>query len=415
MDIQFTGYQPIQKGINAMQLVFDKVDKRLPQNKEEQINIPFNKPYMTGFEQKYINDVLSTGKLSGDGTYTKRCQEYFKMMYDVKECFLTTSCSDALEMSAILLDIQEGDEVIVPSYTFVSSANAFIMRGAKIVFADSRADHPGIDEDSLESLVTEKTKAIIVVHYAGVACDMDKVMDMADRHNIYVVEDAAQAVDAYYKNKPLGTIGHLGTLSFHETKNIVSGEGGMLLINDDRFIERAEIIREKGTDRTKFMRGEVDKYGWVDIGSSYLPNEMTAAFLYAQLEQLQKIQAKRIAVWNRYMEELKELEVLDFAQMPKVHDYAVHNAHMFYIVLPDHDTEERLRKYLVSSGVKAVFHYNPLHNSKYFADKNDGRVLPNSEKYDNCLLRLPLYTGMTTSEQKVVINKVWRFFLREHK
>lgn len=415
MDIQFTGYQQVQKGLNAMQLVFDKVDKRLPQNKEEQVYIPFNKPYMTGFEQKYINDALSTGKLSGDGPYTKKSQEYFKMMYEVKECFLTTSCSDALEMSAVLLDIQEGDEVIVPSYTFVSSANAFIMRGAKVVFADSRPDRPGINEDSLESLITDKTKAIVVVHYAGVASDMDKIMKVAEKHNVYVVEDAAQAIDAYYKNKPLGTIGHLGTLSFHETKNIISGEGGMLLINDDRFVERAEIIREKGTDRTKFMRGEVNKYGWVDIGSSYLPNEMTAAFLYAQLENLPKIQSKRLAVWDRYMEELKELEVLGYAKMPKVPEYAVHNAHMFYMVLPDHDTEERLRKYLVSSGVKAVFHYNPLHSSDYYADKHDGRTLANADRYDQCLLRLPIYAGMTTSEQKIVINKIWRFFLREHR
>ncbi|MCB0696748.1 MAG: dTDP-4-amino-4,6-dideoxygalactose transaminase, partial [Chitinophagaceae bacterium] len=282
--------------------------KPLRKNIIPDTDIPFNKPHMTGFEQKYINSVLSSGKLCGDGSYTKKCQDLFAAMYNVNDCVLTTSCSDALEMAAILLDIQPGDEVIVPSYTFVSTANAFVLRGANVIFADSSDDHPGIDENSIEALITPKTKAIVVVHYAGVATDMDIVMDIAHRHNLYVVEDAAQAVDAYYKGRALGTIGHLGTMSFHETKNIVSGEGGMLLINDPCFAERAEIIREKGTDRTKFLRGEVDKYGWVDVGSSYLPNEMTAAFLYAQLEQVDKIQKKRLAIWNRYYEELKELE-----------------------------------------------------------------------------------------------------------
>lgn len=383
-------------------------DKHIPVT-----DIPFNRPYLTGFEQKYINDVLSRGRLAGDGAYTRKCQEYFRMMYGVKECFLTPSCTDALEMAAILLDIQPGDEVIVPSYTFVSTANAFALRGANIVFADSRDDFPGIDEDGIERLVTAKTKAIVVVHYGGIATDMDKIMNIAARHNLYVVEDAAQGVDAYYKNQALGTIGHLGVMSFHETKNITCGEGGLLMINDSSFIKRAEIVREKGTDRNSFLRGEVDKYGWVDLGSSFLPNEMTAAFLYAQLEQLQKIQNKRMTTWNRYYEELKELEVLGFAQLPVVPEYAIQNAHMFYLVLPGHEVREKLRLYLKQMGITAAFHYMPLHSSAYFEPTHDGRELTNCDKYSDCLLRLPMYADMTLNEQKTVINKVWRFFLQK--
>lgn len=401
------------KGMFVMHSLNGEIIKSLRDKEIPETDIPFNKPYLTGFEQKYINDVLSKGKLSGDGSYSRKCQEYFKMMYSVNECLLTTSCTDALEMASILLDIQPGDEVIVPSYTFVSTANAFILRGANVIFADSRGDFPGIDEDRIEALITPKTKAIVVVHYAGIATDMDRIMDIANKHNVYVVEDAAQAVDAWYKNKALGTIGHLGVMSFHETKNIISGEGGMLMINDEQFSKRAEIIREKGTNRANFLRGEVDKYGWVDVGSSFLPNEMTAAFLYAQLEQLQKIQAKRMAIWNRYYEELKELEILGFARLPVVPEYAVHNGHMFYLVLPNHDIRENLRVYLKKMGVSAVFHYNPLHSSDYFEKKHDGRELPECENYDQCLLRLPIYAGMTLNEQKTVINKVWRFFLQK--
>ncbi|HEY9178919.1 MAG TPA: dTDP-4-amino-4,6-dideoxygalactose transaminase [Flavipsychrobacter sp.] len=401
------------KGLFVMHAINGDIIKSFRDKEIPETDIPFNRPYLTGFEQRYINDVLSKGQLSGDGHYSRKCQEYFKMMYNVNECLLTTSCTDALEMAAILLDIQPGDEVIMPSYTFVSTANAFILRGAKAVFADSRGDFPGIDEDSIEALITPKTKAIVVVHYAGIATDMDRIMDIADRHNLYVVEDAAQAVDAYYKNKALGTIGHLGVMSFHETKNIISGEGGMLMINDKQFSSRAEVIREKGTNRANFLRGEVDKYGWVDVGSSFLPNEMTAAFLYAQLEQLQKIQAKRMAIWHRYYEELKELEVLGFARLPVIPDYAVHNGHIFYLVLPDHKTREALRTNLKKMGISAVFHYNPLHSSDYFGDKHDGRELSECENYDQCLLRLPIYAGMTVNEQKTVINKVWRFFLQK--
>lgn len=402
------------KGLFVMHAINGDMIKLLRDKEIADTDIPFNKPYLTGFEQKYINDVLSKGKLAGDGSYSRKCQEYFKMMYNVNECLLTTSCTDALEMAAILLDIQPGDEVIVPSYTFVSTANAFILRGANVKFADSRGDYPGIDEDSIEELITTKTKAIVVVHYAGIATDMDKIMAIARKHDLYVVEDAAQGIDAWYKNRALGTIGHLGVMSFHETKNIISGEGGMLIINDEQFSKRAEVIREKGTNRANFLRGEVDKYGWVDVGSSFLPNEMTAAFLYAQLEQLQKIQKMRLDIWHRYYEELKELEVLGFARLPVIPDYSVHNGHIFYLVLPDHDTQEQLRVYLKKMGISAVFHYNPLHNSDYFADRHDGRELPQCENYDQCLLRLPIYADMTVNEQKTVINKVWRFFLQKN-
>lgn len=266
--------------------------------------IPFNKPYLTGYETLYIEDAVKSGKISGNGLYTSKCHEYFENRYGFNKCLLTTSCTDALEMAAILCDIHFGDEVIIPSYTFVSSANAFVLRGAKIVFADSRKDHPCIDESKLEELITDKTKVIVVVHYAGIACNMDVIMQIANRYNILVVEDAAHAIDAFYKGKPLGSIGHLGCFSFHETKNIIAGEGGMLIINDKRFNTRAEIIWEKGTNRAAFWRGEVNKYGWVDIGSSFLPSEVIAAFLYAQLENLDKIQKKRKEIWQYYYTEL---------------------------------------------------------------------------------------------------------------
>ena len=271
------------------------------------MQIPFNKPYMTGKETQYIEQAVNSGKISGNGLFTKKCQDFFENKYGFIKCLLTTSCTDALEMAAILLNIKQGDEVIMPSFTFVSTANAFVLRGAKIIFADSKKDHPNIDENLLESLITPKTKAIVVVHYAGVACEMDTIMSLAKKHNIYVVEDAAQAIDSFYKGKPLGSIGHLSAFSFHETKNIQCGEGGMLAINDEQFKERAEIIWEKGTNRSAFFRGEVNKYGWVDIGSSFLPSEISAAFLWAQLESLDKIQNKRKEIYKHYQNELKSL------------------------------------------------------------------------------------------------------------
>ena len=274
----------------------------------KKLKIPFNKPFLSGHELKYIKDALNTGKISGNGKYTQLCHEFFQKKYNFKKCLLTTSCTDALEMAAILIDIQPGDEVIIPSYTFVSTANAFVLRGAKIIFADSEKRTPNIDTEKIEALITSKTKAIIVVHYAGIACDLNKIHKIAKKYKLFVIEDAAQSIDSYYNDKPLGTLGHLATFSFHETKNVISGEGGMLVINDEHFLKRAEIIWEKGTNRSAFFRGEVAKYGWVDIGSSFLPSEITAAFLYAQLENLEKIQNKRITLWNNYFKYLKSLE-----------------------------------------------------------------------------------------------------------
>jgi dTDP-4-amino-4,6-dideoxygalactose transaminase len=274
-------------------------------------HIPFNKPYLTGNETNYIYQAVQSGKISGDGIFTKKCHEFFELKYGFKKCLLTTSCTDALEMAAILSGIEDGDEVIIPSYTFVSTANAFVLRGAKIVFCDSQENHPNIDDTQIERLITSKTKAIVVVHYAGVACEMDNICSIATKHNLFLIEDAAQAIDSFYKGRPLGSFGHFAAFSFHETKNVISGEGGMLVINDLDFVERAEIIREKGTNRSKFFRGEIDKYGWVDIGSSYLPSDIIAAFLFAQLENLEIIQDKRLNLWNRYYHNLAKSHLVD--------------------------------------------------------------------------------------------------------
>ena len=359
-------------------------------------HIGFNKPYLTGKEGHYIYQAVLSGKISGDGVFTKKCSAFFEDRFGFNKCLLTTSCTDALEMAALLLNIQPGDEVIMPSYTFVSTSNAFVLRGAKIIFCDSRTDHPGINEDLIEPLITERTKAIVPVHYAGVACDMDKIMALAEKYNLYVVEDAAQAIDSYYTGKdgikrPLGSIGHLAAFSFHETKNIMSGEGGMLVINDERFKQRAEIIREKGTNRSQFFRGEVDKYGWVDIGSSFLPSDIIAAFLFAQLENLDDIQAKRTKIWNAYYAALKPLEEKGLFTVPFIPDYATNNAHMFYIICKDLETRSYMIKLLKDSGVNAVFHYLSLHKSPYYAVTHGDRDLPETDRYTDCLLRLPMY------------------------
>lgn len=355
------------------------------------MNIPFNKPYLTGREAHYMYQAVMKGKLSGNGDFSKRCQSFFEERYGFKKCLLTTSCTDALEMAAILCDIQPGDEVIVPSYTFVSSALAFVREGAKIVFADSMERNPNIDAEKLEALITPKTKVIVPVHYAGVACDMDKIMEIANKYNLIVVEDAAQAIDSYYKGRPLGSIGHLSAFSFHETKNIIAGEGGMLAINDERFIRRAEIIWEKGTNRAEFFRGEVNKYGWVDTGSSFLPSEVVAAFLWAQLEELDNIQNRRKLLWNKYYELLKPLAEKGMFTLPDILEYATNNAHMFYLVCNNLEERTALIKKLKENGVLAVFHYLSLHSSEYYKDKHDGRDLPNCDRYADCLVRLPLY------------------------
>ena len=358
--------------------------------------IDFNRPHLTGKETHYIYQAVADGKLSGNGVFTKKCQQFFEERYGFKKCLLTTSCTDALEMAAILCDIQPGDEVIVPSYTFVSSALAFVRAGAKIVFADSMKKNPNIDAEKIESLITPRTKVIVPVHYAGVACDMDCIMEIANRHNILVVEDAAQAIDSYYKGRPLGSIGHFSAFSFHETKNIISGEGGMLCINDERFIRRAEIIWEKGTNRAEFFRGEVNKYGWVDTGSSFLPSEVIAAFLWAQLEQLDDIQSRRKHLWDLYYACLSPLtsHLSPKLALPTIPDYATNNAHMFYLVCENLEQRTALIKLLKDNGIQAVFHYLSLHSSPYYVDKHDGRVLPECNRYADCLVRLPMFYNL---------------------
>ncbi len=377
--------------------------------------IPFNKPFIVGNELKYIEEAVKSGKISGDGMFTKKCQEFFQNKYNFPKVLMTTSCTDALEMAAILCDIKEGDEIIVPSYTFVSSANAFALRGAKIVFADSYSDNPNINPKEIEKLISEKTKVIVPVHYAGVACDMEAIMNLAKEHNLFVVEDAAQAIDSYYTfsdgtKKALGSIGHFAAFSFHETKNIISGEGGMLVINDERFFERAEIIREKGTNRSAFFRGEVNKYGWVDIGSSFLPSEIISAFLYGQLEHLNEIQTKRIAIWNRYFEGLNDLEKNGFLQLPIIPDFATNNAHMFYVICRNYDERTALIRSLKEKEIHPVFHYLSLNKSDYFLRDNAEINIPNSDHFTDCLLRLPFYFDLSETEQNKVISSINEFF-----
>lgn len=374
------------------------------------MKIPFNKPYLTGKEAHYMYEAVFTGKISGNGVFTKKCQRFFEEKYCFRKTLLTTSCTDALEMAAILIEIKPGDEVIIPSYTFVSTANAFVLRGAKIVFADSESKTPNLDPDALEQLISEKTKAIVPVHYAGIACDMDRIMGIAEKYNLYVVEDAAQAIDSYYKGKPLGSIGHLAAMSFHETKNIISGEGGMLIINDERFVRRAEIIWEKGTNRAEFFRGEVDKYGWVDIGSSFLPSEIIAAFLYAQLENLDDIQSKRRKIWDYYYKNLKFLEEKGHIKLPYLPEYATNNSHMFYIVCENLNIRTDLINTLKENDILTVFHYLSLHKSPYYGDKHDGRELKNSDIYSDCLLRLPFYYELTEENLEKIVRAIKDFY-----
>lgn len=373
--------------------------------------IPFNKPYLAGPETRYIEEAVRSGKISGDGIFTKRCHKFFEERLGCRKALLTTSCTDALEMAAILLDLKPGDEVIVPSYTFVSTPNAFVLRGAKIVFADSTGLNPNIDVASLESLITPRTRAIVPVHYAGIACDMDPILAIAAKHGIAVVEDAAQAIDAFYKGRPLGTLGELAAFSFHETKNIISGEGGLLAINDDRFSMRAEIIREKGTNRSSFFRGEVDKYGWVDVGSSFLPSDIIAAFLWAQLEHMEQIQDRRKAIWQRYYEALQPLSAMGVG-LPVLPDYATNNAHMFYLVC--HSLEERtaLIQHLKEENIHPVFHYLSLHTSPFYGAKHDGRPLPWADHYTDCLTRLPLYYELTVAQQQRINERILDFYAK---
>lgn len=372
--------------------------------------IPFNKPYLTGKETHYIYEAVNSGKISGNGVFTQKCQRFFEIKYGFKKCLLTTSCTDALEMAAILARIEPGDEVIIPSYTFVSTALAFIRMGANVIFADSNSNNPNIDANKIEALITSRTKVIVPVHYAGIACDMDKIMQLADKYNLIVIEDAAQAIDSYYKGKPLGSIGHMSAFSFHETKNIISGEGGMLAVNDERFIERSEVIWEKGTNRASFFRGEVNKYGWVDTGSSFLPSEIISAFLYAQLENLENIQNKRKQIWTLYYESLKVLENNNKIKLPYVPDFATNNGHMFYIQCKDVEERTRFIKYLKDSRILAVFHYLSLHKSEYYDKFYFGEELMQSDAFTDTLVRLPLYYELTEEEVIYIISKVKLFY-----
>ena len=365
-------------------------------------NIPFNFPYMTGKELYYIAEAHFNGRLAGDGPFTKHCHQWLEQRTGCIKALLTHSCTAALEIAALLLDIEQGDEIIMPSYTFVSTANAFALRGAIPVFVDIRADTLNIDETKIEAAITERTKAIVPVHYAGVGCEMDTIMDIAKRHNLWVIEDAAQGVMSTYKGRPLGAIGHLGAYSFHETKNIISGEGGALLINDERFVERAEIIREKGTNRGQFFRGQVDKYTWLDIGSSYLPGEIIAAFLWAQMEEAQLITDRRLSIWNQYHQALAPLEAAGKLRRPIIPDECQHNAHMYYILLDSLATRTRIIKTLNEQGINTVFHYVPLHRAP--AGQQYGRIhgeLTNTEVLSDCLLRLPLWVGMDSVDRVV--------------
>jgi len=372
--------------------------------------IPFNKPYLTGKEMANIREAVRLGKISGDGFFTHKCHKFFQETFGFKKTLLTTSCTDALEMAAILSNISPGDEVIVPSFTFPSTATAFVLRGAKIVFADSYEDNPNIDANKIESLITKKTKAIVPVHYAGVACDMDKIMQVATKYDCHVIEDAAQGIDSYYNGIPLGRIGHFGTFSFHETKNISAGEGGLLAINDEKHCLRAEIIREKGTNRSAFFRGEVDKYGWVDIGSSFLPSDMIAAFLFAQLEKLKTIQRKRLKIWKGYYSRLKLLADDGYFSIPQLPAYATNNAHLFCLICHSLEERQALIEFLKSQGISAIFHYLPLHLSPYYATKHDGRLLPNSERFSHCLLRLPLFCELSMEKVQYITDKIAAFY-----
>ncbi len=374
---------------------------------------PFNKPFIIGKELEFIADAVHRGQLAGDGYYTKQCHAWMESHYQAKKVLLTHSCTAALEMAGMLVDLIPGDEVILPSYTFVSTANAFVLRGAVPVWCEIREDTLNIDESKIEALITPWTKAIVAVHYAGVACEMDTIMAIARKHNLLVIEDAAQGVHATYKGRYLGTIGHLGSYSFHETKNFISGEGGALVINDERFLERAEIIREKGTNRSKFFRGEVDKYTWVDMGSSFLPSELIAAFLYAQLEKTDEITRKRLAIWNQYREGLQALEDQGRLRLPRIPADCVHNAHMFYILLKDADTRQALIQHLKSNNIHSVFHYVPLHSSPaglQFTRKTCH--LPVTDDLSSRLLRLPCFYELSGIEISKTIQTISEYIQR---
>ena len=374
------------------------------------MKIPFNKPYLPWISIKNILQSAIGGSLAGNGMFTKKCHSFFEQRFGFKKVLLTTSCSDALEMAAILCNLLPGDEVIMPSFTFMSTANAFLLRGAKVVFADTLSDIPNIDPDEIEKLITPKTKAVVVVHYSGVACKMEQIIEICKKHKLFLVEDAAHAIDSYYNGKPLGSLGDFGTFSFHETKNIISGEGGLLIINNEGKRKRAEIIWEKGTNRAAFYRGEVDKYGWVDIGSSFLPSDVIGAYLFTQLNLLDRIQNRRKKVWNTYHELLQPLEEKGYIKRPVIPAFATVNGNLYYLLVSSADERDKLIIYLKQHGINAVFHYLPLHSSLYYKDKHDGRELPNTQKFSDCIVRLPFYYGLKKSQITYIVDKVNEFY-----
>lgn len=373
--------------------------------------IPFNRPYLTGNEVEYFNQVVQSRIFSGNGPFTAQCQSWLENRFAFHKVMLTSSCTDALEMAALLLDVRPGDEIIMPSYTFVSTANAFVLRGATVVFADSRTDHPGIDETRIEALITPRTKAIVVVHYAGVACDMDVIMDIATRYALKVVEDAAQAIDCFYKGRPLGGIGHLGAFSFHATKNIHCGEGGALIINDISLVNRAEILWEHGTDRAAFLRGEVKHYEWREVGSSFLPSELNAAFLWGQFQTLTAVTKERCRLSELYTSKLSAFFERNLLYTPSIPDYSKHNGHISYVVCQSMEQRDALTKRLKQAGIQACSHYQPLHSSYYYKANQKNQPLVNCDRYGSCLLRLPMYVGLRDEDVIKICEEIGSFLL----
>lgn len=378
------------------------------------LKIPFNKPYLHGRELVYIAQSVQSGKISGDGIFSNKVKDFFHERYNFVDNFLTSSCTDALEMTAILANISPGDEVIVPAYTFVSTANAFVLRGAKIVFADSMDDHPNIDASGIEALISDKTRAIVVVHYAGVACDLERILKLCKKYGLFLIEDCAQSIDSFYRGVPLGSFGDAATFSFHETKNVIAGEGGCLVVNNPDWVKRAEIIREKGTDRSAFFRGEVSRYGWVDIGSSFLPSDIIAAYLFAQLECLDEIQLKRKALFSRYFDNLSGHSNSLRISLPVIPDYATNNAHIFYLILENQEVRQSLINFLKSNGVLATSHYISLHKSEFFANQYKGPELRHSDFYTDCLLRLPMFYELDLSEVDFICELVIGFLRKKY-
>ena len=371
--------------------------------------IPFNKPYISGNEISFIQEVITSGRIASNGKFTAKCERFFEGRYGFKRALLTTSCTTALEIAALLIDIKPGDEIIVPSYTYVSTANVFEKLGAKVIFVDSCDEFPNLDPEKLEALITAKTKAIVAMHYAGISCDMDRIIQIANQHNLFVIEDAAMSIDNTYRNKFIGSLGHFAAFSFHETKNISCGEGGLLVINDSKFVERAEILRDKGTNRKQFLNGKIDKYEWVDIGGSFAPNEVTAAYLFAQLEKIDIIQKKRLEIWNTYASEFEKIQS-SLVEIPIIPAHSKSNGHGFFIVCKSKEIRDSLIAFMAKKDIQLSFHYQALHQSKYYLDRNLAISLPNAERFSDGLVRFPLYAELDIEEVQLICNEVREFF-----